>query len=805
MNVKHILVLALLTTATLTASAVHSHTFVESDSLSIKVDFISNNIVRVKTHSGAAKKSQPSLVADIASAGFEEPTVTDTRRQGGTKPLLESKTGIQVLYNPDSKSLGFFRSGKLALYSECGGRGNEIVLTTMTRCSYYGGGERGYSLNLAGDTLVNYNRQNYGYTEGDRRIRQMGITMPYVVSSNGFAVFFDDFCASQLTLSGNDITYTTESDADIDYYVIFGSMENIVSDFTRLVGRQDIPPFWSLGYITSRYGYHDRRETEAVVDSIKNHMNLPLDGIVFDLYWYGREQDMGRLVWDEQQWPNHKEMLANLKKEGINTVTISQPYVLRNGRAIDNYNALAPQGLLCRNAEADSTQEVTIWVGHGGMFDVSNPASQQWLRKRYKTLTDEGVTGWWGDLGEPEVHPETIVHHNGLSARQYHNLYGNDWSKIIYDLFRDEYPDRRLMTMMRAGTAGLQRYSVFPWSTDVSRSWGGLQPQVKIMVNSGLSGLGYMSHDVGGFAVDPAKPYDEELYLRWLQLGLFSPVLRTHAQYLAEPYNYPTHSTTVTNIIRERYRWLPYNYTLAYENAAKGLPLVRPLGFYDTDITRFDNIADQYLWGRDIMVAPILTQGATSRSITFPKGKWFDFYHVNDNPYKEGTTITYKASLTEIPVFVRAGAFIVQADFDFSSDIKNVGSYNPDRLVVNYFPDNGKSDGYVFEDDRLSPRTTATGHFRLIRFHGDDNLISTTIEITAEGSFKGASKKKELTFKIPTPYTSPREVRLNGKKVDFFVAATDSDFHRTHADDSILTFTVKIKDITKKNVITISK
>ena len=264
MNVKHILVLALLTTATLTASAVHSHTFVESDSLSIKVDFISNNIVRVKTHSGAAKKSQPSLVADIASAGFEEPTVTDTRRQGGTKPLLESKTGIQVLYNPDSKSLGFFRSGKLALYSECGGRGNEIVLTTMTRCSYYGGGERGYSLNLAGDTLVNYNRQNYGYTEGDRRIRQMGITMPYVVSSNGFAVFFDDFCASQLTLSGNDITYTTESDADIDYYVIFGSMENIVSDFTRLVGRQDIPPFWSLGYITSRYKFRKRRPHKGI-------------------------------------------------------------------------------------------------------------------------------------------------------------------------------------------------------------------------------------------------------------------------------------------------------------------------------------------------------------------------------------------------------------------------------------------------------------------------------------------------------------------------------------------------------------
>ena len=141
-------------------------------------------------------------------------------------------------------------------------------------------------------------------------------------------------------------------------------MESIVSDFTRLVGRQDLAPFWTLGYITSRYGYHDRKETEAVVDSLKAD-GYPVDGMVFDLYWYGKEQDMGRLVWDEQQWPNHKEMLANLKKRGINTVTISQPYILRNGRAVTNYNELAPKGLFCYNAEADSTQEVTIWVGHG--------------------------------------------------------------------------------------------------------------------------------------------------------------------------------------------------------------------------------------------------------------------------------------------------------------------------------------------------------------------------------------------------------------------------------------------------------
>lgn len=136
------------------------------------------------------------------------------------------------------------------------------------------------------------------------------------------------------------------------------------------------------------------------------------------------------------------------------------------------------------------------------------------------------------------------------------------------------------MTMMRGGTTGLQSYSVFPWSTDVSRSWGGLAPQITIMLNSGLSGLGYMSHDVGGFAIDPAAPYDPELYVRWLQLGTFSPVLRTHSQSTAEPYCYPDQQDIILPLIKERYRWLPYNYTLAYENASQGLPLVRPLNFY---------------------------------------------------------------------------------------------------------------------------------------------------------------------------------------------------------------------------------
>ncbi len=631
--------------------------------------------------------------------------------------------------------------------------------------SFYGAGERGYSFNLVGDTLVNYNAQNYGYQGGEKRTNQMGITMPLLISSRGYGIFFEDFCRSSLRVGEEGLEYSTSRPEPVSYYVIngHGKVADVVSNFTWLVGRQELPPIWTLGYITSKYGYRDRRESEGTIDTLKRE-GYPLDGIVFDLYWYGKEEDMGRLEWDNEQWPDHRQMLADFKRRGVNVVTISQPYVLTNGRAIDNYRLLDNRGLFCKTDGTDTTQTVVIWVGQGGMFDVSNPATRQWLSNRYKQLTDEGVTGWWGDLGEPEKHPLEIRHHNGLTAEQYHNLYGNDWSAIIYDLFKKEYPDRRLMTMMRAGTAGLQRYSVFPWSTDVSRSWGGLAPQVTIMLNAGLSGLGYMSHDVGGFAVDPENKRDGELYIRWLQLGLFSPVLRTHSTYQAEPYNYKEFGDLTLQIIRRRYNWLPYNYSLAWENASTGLPLVRPLGLYEpyNGIRQYDSISDQYLWGRDVMVAPVMTQGATQRVIAFPDGEWIDFNNPSQR-YAGHTTTVYPAPIQVLPLFVRAGAFIPQA----TGHMENVGDYNPSKLDIVYYHSDKPSEYTLFDDDLYSTGTLAPGKHRLINFKANPTPGRLEITIAAEGEITGSPLSKQYRLVMPDVTEKPSRVTVNGKSARF--------------------------------------
>lgn len=729
----------------------------------VTVEAVTDNIIRVRnTAPGESPLKSEATVLDgtveAANAGALSPTATFFTTNGGITVIADNATGEVMINAGEGKTI--FDKG---IRKEKNGR-CRLDLVTTSDGSYYGAGERGHRLNLRGDTLKMYNRQNYGYTKNDRRISQMNITMPLVVSSDGFALLFDDYAPSELILGeSNNISYITENPRPVDFYFVNGAstVADVTEQLTSLTGRQPLPPLWSLGYITSKYGYHDEVETRGVIDTLKRN-DYPVDGIVLDLYWYGKEQDMGRLAWDPEQWPTSRKMLSDLKKRGVNLVTISQPYILRNGRGIDNYNELAAAGMLMRDSTGNAPQEVKIWVGEGGMFDMSNPDTRAWLRNRYRELTDGGITGWWGDLGEPEVHPETGLHANGLTGRLYHNQYGNDWSKIISDLFKEEYPDRRLLTMMRGGTIGLQRYSVFPWSTDVSRSWGGLGPQITIMTNSGLSGLGYMGHDVGGFAVNRRNPEDAELYVRWLQLGLFSPMLRTHATYKAEPYHYPQYEKIIKQLIKDRYRWLPYNYTLAYENATKGYPLVRPLNFTEARTSAYDSIDDEFLWGGEVLVAPVMRQGAVSRKVTFPQGKWVDFNYPYTR-YEGGSTVDYPAPLEVLPLFVRVGAFIPMADYKMN----NTGDYRADRFTVNYYPEEGVTSSFtMYDDDRTSPSSLDKGEYRLITFDGAyarTELV--TIDINSAGTYPGAPSKIRFDFAVRGIKSAPEFVSVNGRTV----------------------------------------
>lgn len=734
---------------------------------SVTVTALTDNIIRV-TNTPIGETPAESRTTVLSPGGFTGRVERTAQGERLVSPsltvTLDGTTGAVDIVAANGSSL--HDSG--ARTTDASGRKKLSLQPGGEQKAFYGAGERGYHYNLAGDTLVMYNRQNYGYTAGDPRIKQMNITMPLLLSPQGYAIVMDDYAAAEMTAT-SPVEYVSESPEAVSYYFVSSpeGFKGLPSELSKLTGRQDLPPFWSLGYITSKYGYHTQDETTGVIDTLKRE-GYPVDGVVLDLYWYGKEEDMGRLAWDPVQWPDPEKMLSDLKARGVNLVAISQPYVLRNGRGVDNYRELAGKGMFGKDS-VGGVRDVKIWVGEGGMLDVSNPDTRSWLRDRYKALTDGGVGGWWGDLGEPEVHPDGMYHANGLTTRQYHNLYGNDWSRIIYDLFKEEYPDTRLMTLMRGGTVGLQRFSVFPWSTDVSRSWGGLKPQVTIMLNSSLSGLGYMSHDVGGFAIDRDNPVDPELYVRWLQLGLFSPVLRTHAQDTAEPYKYPEQRDIVLPLIKERYAWLPYNYTLAYENAAMGLPLVRPLGMYDADPAATDTVEDQFLWGRDVMVAPVMEQGAVSRKVVFPSGTWVD----RNDPskvYAGGTSAEVSAPLDVIPVYVRGGALIPRME----KEMGNTGDYDSSEYVVDYYPVDGcgETSFTLFEDDRKNPGSLQAGEYALLDITADHTASATRFEVTGKGSYPGMPESRTLIFRIHNVAAATAVEASSGKATTSYDAAS---------------------------------
>ncbi|MDE6018762.1 MAG: DUF5110 domain-containing protein [Muribaculaceae bacterium] len=684
--------------------------------------------------------------------------------------VIESPT-TTVEVNKNTGKVTFYDADKNLLLSEADGMmkdGDEQTVSFLTPEGdhFYGAGERGHRLTLNGSELMMWNRANYGYTDGDDRISQANICIPYLVSDNGYGLLIDDYAKARLTVGNDTILYRTISTKPLSYYFINGdgTLAGATNSFAELTGHQPLPPFWTLGYITSKYGYHNQKEAYGAIDSLKQR-DYPVDGMVLDLYWYGVETDMGRLEWDKEKWPDHKKMLSDMNDKGIHIVPIHQPYINKTG-AMDNYTLLDNKGLLTKDGEG-KTKDVTTWVGEAGMFDISNPATRDWMWQRMKPLTAEGLSGWWGDLGEPEVHPLEIVHANGETAEEYHNVYGNEWSKMIYEGLRKDFPDMRPMLMMRGGTTGLQRYGVFPWTSDVSRSWGGLQAQNKLLLSSSLSGLGYMSNDVGGFAVDPENPYDPELYVRWIQAGTFSPILRTHAQDRPEPYHYPDQESIIKKFIRMRYEWLPYNYTLAYENAVYGMPLMRTLNFHgdNEDKAKYADISDEYLWGQSILVAPVMQQGARSRKVVFPEGKWIDWNNPSKT-YKGGTEATVAAPLSTLPLFVKDGSFIPQ----FTKKIENTSEYDPSIITVKYFPRKEWSTYRMYDDNRISPTSLETGEYQLTTFSGSKQGTEIYVNIDSEGSYQGMPEHRMITLEI-VGVSNPKGVELDGQKLERMISA----------------------------------
>lgn len=727
---------------------------IHSENGDLRLTSYSEDIVKVETFPGGKMESPRASISVYALPQLDAAlTVSES-----TDVLQLVSGDFSLSVSKENTLISYFSQDKL-LTSEASNLDNASAMkncafTVSEGEAFYGGGERGKTLNHSGETLSMYNYQNGGYSKDGAN--RMNICIPFYVSSQGYGVLFDDYQDASLQF-GSTVQYNSNSTTPISYYFINGggSLENVVENYVWLTGYQELPPLWTLGFIQSKYGYRNEEEARYAVNSLKNS-GYPLDGLVLDLYWYGVESNMGRYAWDATKW-NSEAMLGDFSKMGVYTVCISQPYFQTNG-AKENFEYAASQGYLAKDASGNAYRVPMGWLGGDcGLIDTSNPEALDWLWSLYKPLTAGGISGWWLDLGEPENHPNEVIHQAG-TAREVHNAFGLWWLERVYKGLKQDFPDMRPFLMPRFGNAGMQRYSAFPWSGDVSRSWSGLQAQIPVLLNMGLSGVGYMGNDLGGFS---ASDMNEQLYIRWMEFGAFVPVMRAHSTNSPEPYNY-SHQDILKKYINMRYQMLPYNYSLAYEYTVAGTPLARPVNFYSPREASLVDVQDEYLWGRDMLVAPVMQENATSRSIVFPEGRWVDF----NNPsavYEGMSRVDYPAPLEVLPLFVREGAILPAWEQD---SYENTGEYDGSELYVRYFvPQEPLASEFVqFDDDKKSTSSLADGKYVKLNYAADSSDAGISFSVTPEGAGYDGMKDRTMIVEFVN-FPAARfngQVELNG-------------------------------------------
>jgi alpha-glucosidase (family GH31 glycosyl hydrolase) len=615
---------------------------------------------------------------------------------------------------------------------------------------FYGGGARALGMNRRGNKLELYNRAHYGY---ETNAPLMNYCIPMFLSSNKYLVHFDSPGAGFIDLdSKKDNRVEIEIEGSRKTYQVLAddSWDSLISNWTELSGRQPKLPLWALGNFASRFGYHSQREVEDVVNRFQKE-KIPLDAVIIDLYWFGKtiQGTLGNLEFDRDSFPEPQKMIQTLKSKNIQTILVTEPFVLTTSK---RWNDAVKNDILAKDT-AGKILTYDFYFGNTGLIDVFEENGRKWFWQRYDELKKMGVAGFWGDLGEPEVHPDHMMH-NSFKAREVHNIYGHRWAEMLYAGLKMNYPSERPFILMRAGSSGSQRFGLVPWSGDVNRTWGGMRSQPEISLQMGMQGIPFMHSDLGGFA---GANNDPELYLRWLQYGVFQPIFRPHAQeeVPSEPIFKDDETKKIAKkAIELRYRLLPYNYTLMNKASEIGIPLMRPI-FFEDDRPEMRNVDSLYFWGNEFLIAPVFVKAQQQKVINFPNSaNWFDFYSLEY--FKGGTTAKVNLTSEHIPTFVKGGAFVPMIE-----NLQNTSELSNDNTQMHFFFDGETklSTGILYQDDYHKRKDTLSENMLLYTYSKSSKFF--------EISIHSMNANRYVTnLVVHSPLTKITKVTVNGKNIN---------------------------------------
>ncbi len=652
----------------------------------------------------------------------------------------------------------------------------EIKATKLRRSeveTYYGFGEKAFiEMSRNSKYIVNWNTDTFAYPVGTDPIYESIPFFYALYDGKSYGLFFNNTFRSYFDMGKTSPErYSFGADGgELDYFVFTGGKDSlpkkVLEDYANLTGKTPLPPIWALGNQQSRWSYFPESRVREIANGFRSN-KIPADVIYLDIDYM---DEYRVFTWDKKRFPNPTKMISDLKAEGFQTVLIIDPgikidenyEVFNDGKRNNTYVKNADGTDLIRN----------VWAKESMFPDFTDPKARNWFGSQYKKNLDEGVAGFWNDMNEPGVFltektekPE-IFHHPAKTFpldtphagdgfpdthRRYHNVYGMQMARSSFEGLRKLAPEKRPFVLTRAGFAGVQRFSAV-WTGDNVASWEHLALSIPMLANLSVSGVPFVGADVGGFAEMPSG----ELYARWLQAAALTPFLRSHSVGWVgnkEPWEFGEEFTKINRATIElRYQFLPYLYTLFRWHEQTGQPVMRPLWFEFPNDKETYLVNDEYLVGKDILVAPVVKEGVETRGIYLPVGAdWIDWW--TGERLESGKTHYLKTPLDRLPIFVRAGSIIpTQPAIQHTGEMKNVdltlnviaGIASDKTETSEVFQDSGEGYGYRKND------------FRVIRTAYKNGIL----QINRVGNFNG-QKIKYIEFVGIT--AKPKEVRVDGK------------------------------------------
>lgn len=566
-----------------------------------------------------------------------------------------------------------------------------------------------------------------------------------------FGLFFDypGVITFDIGYETFDRMVITLTDEDYDLYVIEGeTVKDIVHQFRQIIGRSYIPPKWAFGYGQSRWGYKNEDDVREVVASFENN-GIPLDSIYLDIDYMSCYKDF---TVNQEAFPDLKALITECKEKGVHIVPIIDAGIkIEEGYSI--YEEGVNNNFFCKNE--DGTDFIAaVWPGKVHFPDVLNENARKWFGQQYAVLLEQGVDGFWNDMNEPSIFYtekrlnrvlkhignynnkdldlqeywdilgsisslggneedfKTFYHNiNGTMVRhdKVHNLYGYNMTRAAGEAFEQLEPEKRLLLFSRSSYIGMHRYGGI-WTGDNKSWWNHILLNLHMLPSLNMCGFMYVGADLGGFGENTT----EDLMIRWMELGIFTPLMRNHSALNTrrqEPYQFER-VEIFRNIIELRYGLLPYLYSEYVKAVLENRMLFQPLAFEYEEDSRAVQVEDQLLVGESIMIAPVYVQNATGRYVYLPEDmklvKFRSITQYEERMLEKGYHYI-DIALEEVAIFIRPGHLL-----PLSRGGKNVEEVESKNLTLIACDDNRSVAYKLYNDDGYGKDYENPAHYTML-------------------------------------------------------------------------------------------